>query len=158
MPTAPEELLAEDGAVLVPRSLAATAFNALVLYLADGVRTSGGELTAEARALLYALNHAAEQPSSASDTPTPAPATVATSRVLGVAEAADVLGCNRSYVRRLCLAGRIPATRITGGWVIEATALDDYRHGRPPHGEAAAEDGDHDRRAEQQGTGPARAS
>ncbi|MEV7833009.1 helix-turn-helix domain-containing protein [Streptomyces subrutilus] len=45
-----------------------------------------------------------------------------------MAEAAGVLGCHPSYVRRLCHTGTIPAQRITGGWVIEADALDDYRY------------------------------
>ncbi|MFE5296407.1 helix-turn-helix domain-containing protein [Streptomyces sp. NPDC056632] len=53
---------------------------------------------------------------------------------MGVAEASRILGCNPSYVRRLCHQGKLPAQRITGGWVIEASALDDYRHGRPTHG------------------------
>ncbi|MEU1303324.1 helix-turn-helix domain-containing protein [Streptomyces shenzhenensis] len=56
-----------------------------------------------------------------------------------MAEAADLLGCNPSYVRRLCHTGRIPATRNRGGWVIERTALDDYRHGRT-HGEPGPDD------------------
>ncbi|MFG3189256.1 helix-turn-helix domain-containing protein [Streptomyces omiyaensis] len=51
-----------------------------------------------------------------------------------MAEAARVLGCNPSYVRRLCHQGAIPAQRLQGGWVIEAGALDDYRHGRTTHG------------------------
>ncbi|MEU1117811.1 MULTISPECIES: helix-turn-helix domain-containing protein [unclassified Streptomyces] len=129
--TTAEELLAEDGSVRVPARLANSVFAALVGHLAAQNRTSGGELSPEARALLHALHRAASAPGSASATPTPAHATVITSRVVGVAEAAELLGCNRSYVRRLCLVGRIPATRITGGWVIERTALDDYRHGRP---------------------------
>lgn len=129
-----DELLAEAGAVVVPRSLASTTFAALVLYLEDRVRADGGALSPDARTLLRDLHQAATDPGSASATPTPAHATVVTARVMGVAEAADVLGCNPSYVRRLCHAGRIPAHRITGGWVIEAHALDDYRHGRL-HGE-----------------------
>ncbi|MEU8711672.1 helix-turn-helix domain-containing protein [Streptomyces sp. NPDC048663] len=132
--TAAEQLAAAPGAVVVPPALASTTFAALVLYLADRNRTDGGALTPDARALLRDLHRAASRPSSASDTPTPAPVTVITSRVIGVAEAADLLGCNQSYVRRLCLAGRIPATRNRGGWVIETTALDDYRHGRPTRG------------------------
>lgn len=138
--------MAEDGAVVVPPALANTVFVAVVAHLSARTRDGGATLTPEARTLLRDLHKAAS--GSASDTPTPAPATVDTSRVLGVAEAANVLGCNRSYVRRLCLAGRIPATRITGGWVIEATALDDYRHGRAPHGEGQdpTEDGEVRRR------------
>ncbi|MCB5166043.1 helix-turn-helix domain-containing protein [Streptomyces bambusae] len=54
--------------------------------------------------------------------------------LLGVAEAASLLGCTPTYVRRLCRTGALPAQRITGGWVIEAAALDQYRHGRPPDG------------------------
>ena len=148
MTPAADDLLAEDGSVRVPARLANSVFVALVGHLSAQNRTSGGELSPDARALLRALHRAASGPGSASDTPTPAPATVDTSRVLGVAEAADVLGCNRSYVRRLCLAGRIPATRITGGWVIEAAALDDYRHGRTHHveGQGAGEVGEGSRR------------
>lgn len=140
------DLLDEDGSVRVPPALAASVHTAVLLHLAASVRSGGGTLTPDARDLLRALHKAA---SGVSDTPTPAPVTVVTSRVIGVAEAARVLGCNPSYVRRLCLAGRIPATRITGGWVIEAAALDDYRHGRPRHGdgEGAGEVGEGRHRA-----------
>ncbi|MFG3231815.1 helix-turn-helix domain-containing protein [Streptomyces antibioticus] len=50
--------------------------------------------------------------------------------MLGTREAAAVLGCDTSHVRRLCLTGRLPARRITGGWLIDSTALDSYRFGR----------------------------
>jgi excisionase family DNA binding protein len=135
----PEELLADDGSALVPPHMAAGVFAVLWRHCkAEGDR-HGAALGPDMHALLLALHRAASAPSSASATPTPAPATVDTSRVLGVAEAAELLGCSRSYVRRLCHAGRIPATPLTGGWVIEAAALDDFRHGRTAH----AHDEDH---------------
>jgi len=146
MATTAEDLLAEDGAVVVPRSLAAVVFSAVVLHLDARTRADGGAITPEARTLLRDLHRAA------SGTTTPAPATVVTSRVVGVAEAAAVLGCNPRYVRKLCLAGRLPATRNRGGWVIEAHALDDYRHGRTDaRGQSAGEGGEgRDRAAEDQ--------
>ncbi|MFE1344716.1 helix-turn-helix domain-containing protein [Streptomyces sp. NPDC058757] len=121
-----------DGSVVVPARLASTTFAALVLYLGDRTRTSGGALTPEARELLRALNRAAQGPSSASATPDAETPTVGHGQggLLGVAEASRILGCNPSYVRRLCHLGTIPAQRLQGGWVIEAAALDDYRHGR----------------------------
>ncbi|MEU8891141.1 helix-turn-helix domain-containing protein [Streptomyces sp. NPDC048442] len=132
----------DDGTVLVPARLVSTVFAATALYLADQTRANGGALTPEARTFLRALHGAAQspapaapEPGSASDTPTPGAANVDHgSRIVGVAEAAGLLGCHPSYVRRLCHAGRIPATRITGGWVIERTALDHYRHGGTPDG------------------------
>jgi excisionase family DNA binding protein len=146
MPVA-EQLLAEDGSVRVPARLANAVFVALVGHLAAQTGTSGGEVSPDARALLHALHRAASgAPSSTSDTPASAPVTVVTSRVVGVAEAAAVLGCHPSYVRRLCLAGRIPATRITGGWIIEAAALDHHRHGTG--------DDAHDRPANPPGSDP----
>ncbi|QQM42817.1 helix-turn-helix domain-containing protein [Streptomyces liliifuscus] len=133
MATADDGLSTTEGMVVVPRSLAAVVFSAVVLHLSDRTRADGGAITPEARTLLRDLHQAAS--GAVSGTSTPAPATVDTARVMGVAEAADVLGCNPRYVRRLCHAGRIPAQRIPGGWVIERTALDDYRHGRAPNGE-----------------------
>ncbi|MFJ9217878.1 helix-turn-helix domain-containing protein [Streptomyces sp. NPDC102383] len=143
----------EAGAqVVVPRGAEAGVFTAVMRYVSDRAR-DGGALTPDMRAFLAALNRAA---SCAPETPTPAPATVVTSRVLGVAEAAELLGCSRQYVRRLCQAGQLPATRITGGWVIEAAALDDYRHGRAHGEERQAADGDAHRHSTEAGTTPAR--
>lgn len=131
--TTAEELLAEDGSALVPPHMAAGVFAVLMRHCKTEGDRHGAALSPDMHALLLALHRAA------SGTPTPAPATVVTSRVIGVAEAAAVLGCNPRYVRKLCHAGRLPATRITGGWVIEATALDDYRHGRTGGEEHEAE-------------------
>lgn len=130
--TPPDATAGPDGSVVVPARLASTTFAALVLYLGDRTRANGGAITPEARDLLHALNRAAQGPSSASATPDDGPPTVVhgQGQLLGVAEAARVLGCNPSYVRRLCHRGTIPAQRLQGGWVIEAGALDDYRHGR----------------------------
>lgn len=120
-----------DGSVIVPARLASTVFAATTLYLSSRTRTDGGALNPEARELLRALHAGAQGPGSGSDTPQLNSRTVdhGSGPALGVAEAADVLGCHPSYVRRLCHTGALPAQRNRGGWVIEANALDDYRHG-----------------------------
>lgn len=126
-----------DGSVVIPARLASTVFAATTLYLSARTRTAGGALTPEARELLRALHVAAQELSSASATPPADSRTVDHERhghVLGVAEAAGVLGCHPSYVRRLCHTGVLPAQRLSGGWVVDANALDDYRHGSRAHG------------------------
>lgn len=122
-----------DGSVVVPARLASTVFAATTLYLSSRTRADGGALTPEARELLRALHAGAQGLGSESDTPHANSRSVehGSGPVLGVAEAAGVLGCNPSYVRRLCHTGTLPAQRIRGGWVIEAGALNDYRHGSP---------------------------
>ncbi|MFD8948538.1 helix-turn-helix domain-containing protein [Streptomyces xanthophaeus] len=85
---------------------------------------------------------AAQGPSSASATPPAESRTLGEVRhgqVLGVTEAAGVLGCHPSYVRRLCHTGALPAQRLSGGWLIEASALDDHRYGRRAHGPTAGD-------------------
>lgn len=128
--------LLPDGSVIVPARLAATTFAALVLYLSSQSRANGGALSPDARGLLRALHAAAEAPGTASGTPTPDSRTVDHERhghLLGAAEAADLLECTTSYVRRLCRTGELPARRLLGGWVIETAALDRYRHGEETH-------------------------
>ncbi|MFD6887149.1 helix-turn-helix domain-containing protein [Streptomyces sp. NPDC059957] len=106
-------------------------------YIADQTQKSGGALSPEARALLRALNAGAQGPGTASGTPSADSRTVDHERhghLLGAAEAAKLLGCTRSYFRRLCRSGALPAQRLSGGWVVEAAALDDHRYGRQEHG------------------------
>ncbi|MFD6972188.1 helix-turn-helix domain-containing protein [Streptomyces sp. NPDC059949] len=136
MPAPDGPRLLPDGSVVVPARLASTVFAATTLYLATRTRTSGGALNPEARTLLRALHLATQGPSRVSDTSPDDSRIVSPGYgfLLGVAEAADLLGCHPSYVRRLCHTGALPAQRITGGWVIEAAALDDYRHGSRAHG------------------------
>lgn len=126
-----------DGSVVVPARLTATTFTALMHYIADQTQKSGGALSPEARTLLRALNAGAQAPGTACGTPSVDSGTVDHERhghVLGVAEAAGLLGCTPSFVRRLCRTGVLRAQRIKGGWVIEASALDDHRFGRQAHG------------------------
>ena len=135
----------QGGAVVVPRSLASTTFAALLLYLQDRVRADGGALSPEARALLHALNRAAQAPSSDPGTSTPAPATVDHTRagdVLGMEEVAALLGCSPEYARRLARTGRFPARRVGHVWLTTLTSLDAYRYGReeaPDDGEAGGQ-------------------
>ncbi|MER6484107.1 helix-turn-helix domain-containing protein [Streptomyces virginiae] len=143
-PTAPDgPRLLPDGSATVPARLAATVFAAVTLHLSARTRASGGALTPEARELLRALHASAQGLGSGSATPPVDSRTVIAGygRLLGVAEAAAVLGCHPSYVRRLCHTGRLPAQRNRGGWVIEATALDRYRHGEETHDDRPEEPG-----------------
>ncbi|MFI1422745.1 helix-turn-helix domain-containing protein [Streptomyces sp. NPDC020731] len=120
-----------EGAVIVPRTLAPTVFNAVVLYLGDRVRTGGGALTPDARALLRDLHRAAViDHSSDNGTVPPATATVAPVTEVSVSEAAALLGCTAGYVRRLARYGTLTARRIgTRTWAIDRASLDTFRHG-----------------------------
>ncbi|MGA5262438.1 helix-turn-helix domain-containing protein [Streptomyces griseoincarnatus] len=124
---------AEDEVLLaVPRSTARALERALMLGLLAESRATGAEPTPEAARILRELHAAAHGHRHVSVSP-PAPTPTVDSgleRMLGTREAAAVLGCDTSHVRRLCLTGRLPARRITGGWLIDSTALDNFRHGR----------------------------
>lgn len=117
------------GAVVVPRSLASTTFNALVLYLDARVRTDGGEVTADARALLHALNRAV---STAPDASTSSEGSaVGGLEILGAHEVADILGCSRRWATALLGSGRLRAWQVGGRtWVTTRGDLDAYRYGR----------------------------
>jgi excisionase family DNA binding protein len=57
--------------------------------------------------------------------------------ILSVSEAARYLGLSRSRVEALLLQGRIPARKISAGWVINRTDLERFKakprlNGRPP--------------------------
>ncbi|MEU2596971.1 helix-turn-helix domain-containing protein [Streptomyces hirsutus] len=123
----------DEGHVVVPRALAPTVFNAVVLYLDNRVRSSRGAITPDARALLRELHRAAEgapEHSSDNGTPSPSIATVATGSEVSVMEAAALLGCTPDYARRLARSGAFQARRIGARtWAIDRTSLDTYRHG-----------------------------
>ncbi|MEU9754548.1 helix-turn-helix domain-containing protein [Streptomyces althioticus] len=94
---------------------------------------TGAEPTAEVSALLALLHDAARgRRSSVPGTPTVAPATVdsGSEKVLGMGEAAAVLGCSSEYVRRLARTGRLPAQRVGGVWAVRPEDLDALRYGR----------------------------
>jgi hypothetical protein len=135
----------EDGAVVVPASLAAVTFNALVLHLADRTRADGGELSPDARSLLYALHRAASGVSTVVDT---APSSsegsdVADFEILGAHEVAGILGCSRRWATALLGSGRLDSRRVGRAWVTTRGDLDAYRYGREeePDGEAVGEVG-----------------
>ncbi|WP_108986960.1 helix-turn-helix domain-containing protein [Streptomyces coelicoflavus] len=118
----------------VPRSAAGQLEQVLTLGLIALSLRTGGKPTALTDRLLRELHNAAQgRRSSEPATPPAAPVTVDESgvrNVFSVAEAADLIGCHPSYIRRLCLAGRLPARRTAGGWLIDSSALDSYRYGR----------------------------
>ncbi|MGA5599864.1 helix-turn-helix domain-containing protein [Streptomyces griseoincarnatus] len=127
MTTADEETLL----LAVPRSAARALERILSAGLTAAYRADGGRPTPEAERILRELHAAAQGHRHVSVSP-PAPTPTVDSgleRMLGTREAAAVLGCDTSHVRRLCLTGRLPARRITGGWLIDSTALDNFRHG-----------------------------
>ena len=123
---------AEDVVTLTfPRTSARALERILSAGLTVAYRADGGKPTPEAARLLQELHAAAQGHRHVSVSP-PAPTPTLDSgleRMLGTREAAAVLGCDTSHVRRLCLTGRLPARRITGGWLIDSTALDNFRHG-----------------------------
>jgi excisionase family DNA binding protein len=117
----------------------------------------GAEPTAEVSALLSLLDATARGRRHVFVSPPAEPATLehGLREVFGTREAAAVLGCDTSHVRRLCLTGRLPARRIRGGWLIDSADLDSYRYG---HEESSSgqrgnrADGGQDRRGAAGGT------
>ncbi|MGA5339023.1 helix-turn-helix domain-containing protein [Streptomyces griseoincarnatus] len=123
---------AEDVVTLtIPRTSARALERILSAGLTAAYRADGGRPSPEAERILRELHAAAQGRRHVSVSP-PTPTPIVDSgleRMLGTREAAAVLGCDTSHVRRLCLTGRLPARRITGGWLIDSTALDNFRHG-----------------------------
>ncbi|WP_435272202.1 helix-turn-helix domain-containing protein [Streptomyces parvulus] len=147
--TTADDLLAEDGSVRVLQPLAGTVANAVSLFLGARQRADGGTLTPDARALLAALNRAATQPVSATKPAGGQPANV----MLGMGDAAALLGCSPQYARRLAARGEIPgAQRVGRIWLVPSNSLDAFHHERQEDddGEAADQDGDHARRTAEQ--------
>lgn len=133
----PEQLLSEDGSVRVPARLASSVFTALVGHLAAQNRAAGGELSPDARALLYALHRAAS-----GDSPAPTSSQgsdLANSEILGAHEVAEILGCSRRWATALLSSGRLGSRRVGRTWVTTRGDLDRYRFEEPAH----ADDEDH---------------
>ncbi|MFF9215506.1 helix-turn-helix domain-containing protein [Streptomyces viridosporus] len=125
--TTAEQLLAEDGSVRVPQHLAASVHGAVSLFLGARVKANGGALTADARALLAALNRAAAQPVSPTKPAGDDPANV----MLGMGEVAALIGCTPQWARRLAARGEIPDARRVGRiWLVPASSVDAFRHER----------------------------
>jgi excisionase family DNA binding protein len=126
-------LLRPDGSVTVPASVAGEVLRALVRDLAGRTRADGGEVSPQARRVLYALHAAAvrgdqTEPGSSGGTPERPPATLE----LTVCEAAHAMRCSPSYARRLARSGRVRARRAGPVWLIDAASLDAYRTGSTP--------------------------
>ncbi|GAB2922839.1 helix-turn-helix domain-containing protein [Streptomyces heilongjiangensis] len=140
----------ETGAVVVPPSLANTVFVAVVAHLHARTRDGGATLTPEARTLLRDLNRAASHPVSPTKPAGGEPANL----MLGMGEAAALIGCTPQWARRLAARGEIPgAQRVGRIWLVPSTSLDAFRHEREeaPHaeGESAGEGGEGRDRAEE---------
>ena len=55
-------------------------------------------------------------------------------KLLSTAQAAKILGVNDSRVRQLILAGRLPAQKIGGNWIVyekDLSKVADRKPGRP---------------------------
>ncbi|NEA78032.1 helix-turn-helix domain-containing protein [Actinospica acidiphila] len=137
-----DRLLADDGSVRVPPALAAAVHDAVLLHLAASVRSGGGSLTPDARALLHALQRAASHPVSPTKPAGDDPATV----WLGMGEVAALCGCSAQWARRLAARGELPGARRVGRiWLVPASSVDAFRHEReeaPGGEEHEAEDGE----------------
>ena len=122
-------LIRPDGSVVVPPAVAGAVLRAVVRDLADRVRADGGEISTEARRILYALRDADRQPPSTSGTET-VPASPVTMKPLTATEAAELLECSTVWVRNLCRTGRLTARRTASVWLIDPVSLDHYRRDR----------------------------
>lgn len=123
-------LLHSDGSVVVPPEQAREVLRILVVGIEVLVRANGGQLSAPARRLLYALHDASTHPgASGSGSDSRAHVTVGE---VSVGEAAAVLGCSDRRVRQLILAGLLTARRAGARvWLIDPNSLDAYRFGEP---------------------------
>jgi excisionase family DNA binding protein len=54
--------------------------------------------------------------------------------IIDAKEAAKRLGCSPGYVRRLVRAGRVKATKLPGGWAIEADSVEKEKRRREDGG------------------------
>lgn len=136
MPGSEETLL-----LPVPRTAARELERILLLGLLADSRETGSKPTPLTNRIVRQLHTAAQtRGSSAAGTPTTAPATVdlgIAGSMLGMREAAAVLGCTPEYVRRLARTERLRAQRVGGVWVVDPRDLDALRYGRTEdtHGE-----------------------
>jgi excisionase family DNA binding protein len=127
-------LLREDGAVVVPASVAGEVLRALVRDLTARVRADGGEVSPDARRVLWALHEAAQR---AVEPRRAGPVVVESSRVrtvpagyVTVAVAARRLECSPRWIQRLARSGRVEAVRAGPVWLVSETALEKHRRGR----------------------------
>ena len=137
-----DTLLAPDGSVTIPATVAGDLLRALVRDLTARVRVDGGEVAPGVRRVLYALHAAAQHAEQTADdrarheiehTPDngTAPTNSATVDAVSVAEAAAALECRPEYVRRLARRGDLAAHRLgRRTWAIDRASLDHYRYGR----------------------------
>lgn len=112
-----------DGSVVIPPHLAGPVLRLLVLALAEQVRRDGGETSAAVRAILWGLHDAATQHDARTGFDDETPARTAATIEMDTADAAQVLGCSRQYVRRLAASGRLTARRAGRTWLVDPHSL-----------------------------------
>ncbi|WP_406360341.1 hypothetical protein OID55_11020 [Streptomyces sp. NBC_00715] len=126
LPPGAARLVREDGAVVVPASVAGEVLRILLRDLGARVRVDGGELSTGVRDLLWTLHFAAqaEAEKGAQLVSTPAgsdhgtPVAGAASVEISATEWASRIGCSTEYARRMARAGRVPARRVGRQWLI----------------------------------------
>lgn len=121
-----------DGSVVIPPGAVPSLRGWLVRQLVVGVRRDGGEPSAYARDLVYALNRAQHhhdqgQGDAAGFAPESAPAAAPTVEIT-TAEAAHRLGCSAQHVRQLCRSGAFQARQVGGAWLIDRATFDAWRY------------------------------
>lgn len=124
-------LVQPDGSVVIPPALADEVLRRLARSIVSEAREAGVTATPAARALLAALDQAAQRYAAATPTsvggsdPAP-PATVEVT----ADEAGRVMGCTARWARDLAASGRVQARRVGRTWLIDSADLDRFRHGR----------------------------
>ena len=124
-------LLQPDGSLIVPAPVAGEVLYHLERSLLRSIREDRVQMTPGARAVLEGLRQAAEHraagpPGFATETEARAPGIVE----ITADDAAVLTGCSPQYIRRLCLAGEIPARRAGRPmWLIDRAGLDGYMRG-----------------------------
>lgn len=134
LPPGAAGLVRADGSVVVPPALAGEVLRRLLRDLTSDVQANGGRLAPSVYSLLWALRDAQDADEKGRRTvSTPAgsapgtPVSGAPIVEISTAEAARLMGCSGSYVRRLARSGRVPARRLGAQWLITpaAGAVDD---------------------------------
>ena len=129
-----DELLAEDGTVVVPARTAARLFNIVWRHCKAEQRDHGAALSPDMERLLLALHRAA---SGVTGTPVSSQGSAVDGlEILGAHEVAEIIGCTRRTATTLLGSGRLRAWQVGRIWVTTRGDLNRYRFEESPRGEA----------------------
>lgn len=116
--------------VVIPDSLAGDVLRRIMRDLEREIRGNGGEVTAAARELLWALHYADQRHQQETRSSERTDSAEVGSVEIGTADAAARMGCSQEWVSRLVRSGRVRGRIVGRVLLVEAASLDEYRFGR----------------------------